>query len=494
MQSGCTHICNTLNPSNIHFLGFLPPNFSSSHLNFAPIKPPCRCISRSFEHNRSPKGRNCRDRLNAKGKDNVWSVDNEPEKARDGRSRKKKRERRVRKAGKRSEKSGRVMVSGSVLMEVETVLQTQEPVIRPAWNTFSSSLNGIWKGVGAIFSPITAEMEPIDVGKRGEHLFDCYTLCHIETVSCPSAEQKSQIKRRVNWVTLNAHGENQQLKGTEHRSKERYVPEDSSISPKKVYDASTVNHILPKYESCNFDTSDVMEDDVMSMEPGLVFFEDGSYSRGPVNIPVGEVNESDYFLSPTFKFEQCLVKGCHKRLRIVHTIEFSNGGSDIQIMRVAVYEEEWDSPVNLPDFSAIEFDLKPFSQRKRVQPSQLVGSWKVFEVSATPIYGVEVMAEEIEGTIPYVYLCTETLKKRNQPDNPVYFGEEEVLDMADVKVLWLPGGITSYVDVNKDGVLCIGVGWYSDEGINLVMERDYGLDGKLKEIRTKSEVKRRWPE
>ncbi|KAK1364611.1 Leukocyte receptor cluster member like [Heracleum sosnowskyi] len=492
MQSPCIHICNTLNPSNSHFLGH---KFSPSLLNFTPIRHAYRCVSCSLDNNWSPGGRNCRERLKARGKDNVWSVDIETDKERDGRSRKKKRERRVRKVGKRSEKSGgRVMVSGSVLMEVETVLQTQEPVIRPAWNTFSSSLNGIWKGVGAIFSPITAEMEPIDVGKRGEHLFDCYTLCHIETVSCPSAEQISQIKRRVNWVTLNPHGENQQLKGTEHRSKEKYVREDNSLSPKKVYDANTGNHILPKYESFNFDKSDVMEDDVMSMEPGLVFFEDGSYSRGPVNIPVGEVNESDYFQSPTFKFEQCLVKGCHKRLRIVHTIEFSNGGSDIQIMRVAVYEEEWDSPVNLPDLSAIEFDLKPFSQRKRVQPSQLVGSWKVFEVSATPIYGEELMAEETEGTIPYVYLCTETLKKRNLPDNPVYFGEEEVLDMADVTVLWLPGGITSYVDVNKDGVLCIGVGWYSDEGINLVMERDYGLDGKLKEIRTKSEVKRRWPE
>ncbi|WOH09299.1 hypothetical protein DCAR_0728755 [Daucus carota subsp. sativus] len=488
MQSACTHICNSpLNPLRPHFLGFLPPQFSPPHLNFTPINHSLRCISCA---NRTPKGT---DRLNARGKDNVWSVDIDTDKGRDGRIRKKKRERRVRKVAKKSGGSGKVMVSGSVLMEVETVLQTQEPVIRPAWNTFSSSLNGIWKGVGAIFSPITAEMEPIDVGKKGEHLFDCYTLCHIETVGCTSGEQKSQIKRRVNWVTLNPYGENHQLKGTENRSKEKYVREDSS-SQKKVYDANTGNHILPKYESFNFETSDVMEDDVMSMEPGLVFFEDGSYSRGPVNIPVGEVSESEYFLSPTFKFEQCLVKGCHKRLRIAHTIEFSNGGSDIQIMRVAVYEEEWDSPVNLPDLSAIEFDLKPFSQRKRVQPSQLVGFWKVFEMSATPIYGEETIAEEAEGTTPYVYLCTETLKKRNLPDNPVYFGEEEVLDMADVTVLWLPGGITSYVDVNKDGDLCIGVGWYSDEGINLVMERDYGLDGKLKEIRTKSEVKRRWPE
>lgn len=32
--------------------------------------------------------------------------------------------------------------------------------------------------------------------------------------------------------------------------------------------------------------------------------QDGSYSRGPVDIPVGEVDDSNYYLSPTFKFEQ----------------------------------------------------------------------------------------------------------------------------------------------------------------------------------------------
>ena len=141
--------------------------------------------------------------------------------------------------------------------------------------------------------------------------------------------------------------------------------------------------------------------------------------------------------------------------------------------------------------SDLELDSKPFSQRKRTQPSELTGSWKVFEVSATPVFGEEMLAGESNGT-PYVYLCTETLKKRSLPENPVYFGEEEMLDMQDVTVLWLPGGVTGYVDVNKEGVLCIGVGWYSDEGINLVMERDYGIDGKLKEVSWKTEVKRRW--
>lgn len=143
--------------------------------------------------------------------------------------------------------------------------------------------------------------------------------------------------------------------------------------------------------------------------------------------------------------------------------------------------------------SDLDFDLKPFSQRTRVKPSDLTGSWKVFEVSATPIYDDKSAMEEINGNgMPYVYLCTEILKKRTLPENPGYFREEEMLDMGDVTVLWLPGGITAYVDVNNDGILCIGVGWYSDEGVNLVMERDYGVDGKLKEVRSKSEVKRRW--
>lgn len=139
-------------------------------------------------------------------------------------------------------------------------------------------------------------------------------------------------------------------------------------------------------------------------------------------------------------------------------------------------------------------ELKPFSQRKRTQPSELTGSWKVFEVSATPIYGEEAEFEQPGESTPVVYLCTEALKRRNLPETSVSFGEEEMIDMQDVSVMWLPGGVTAYVDVKKDGVLCVGVGWYSDEGINLVMERDYGLDGNLKEVRSKSEVKRRWTE
>lgn len=421
-------------------------------------------------------------------KENVWSVDNElAKKEKKGRGRSKKVVKR-----NKSKKSGRVVVTGAMLMEVETVLQTQEPVIKPAWNTFASSLSGIWKGVGAVFSPITAEMEPMEISVKNENLYDCYTLSRIEAVPSHSDERTSQIQRKVNWVTLNPYGEMPQQVEDNGIAKNGSGDLKAPIVGLRKSGEKITNRVLPTFESFDFKKSDVMEEDVMGCEPGLVYFEDGSYSRGPVDISVGADDDSKYYITPTFKFEQCLVKGCHKRIRIVHTIEFINGGSEIQIMRVAVYEEEWASPTCVDDMSDMDFDLKPFSQRKRTKPSELTGSWKVFEISATPIYGEETKAEE-EGSnaAPYVYLCTETLKKRSSPDSANYFGEEERLDMQDMTVLWLPGGVTCYVDINKDGILCIGVGWYSDEGINLVMERDYGLNGKLKDVRWKSEMKRR---
>ncbi|PON99739.1 Calycin-like [Trema orientale] len=429
--------------------------------------------------------------ITVKGKkENVWSVDNELASKSKERSTSRGRPRGRRVVRRRRSKNGRgVMVSGAMLMEVETVLQTQEPVIKPMWNTFASSVSGIWKGVGAVFSPITAEMEPVEIGSRNENLYDCYTLSRIESLPSSSTGKTSQIQRKINWVTLNPYGELLRHSGDSNRTKEERGDGHVSVSTEATIEET--GRSIPKFGSFDFGKSDVMEEDIMGNEPGLVYFEDGSYSRGPVDIPIADVDESNHYLSPAFKFEQCLVKGCHKRLRIVHTIEFKNGGSDIQILRVAVYEEEWISPANIHDESDLEFNSVLFSQRNRTQPSQLTGSWKVFEVSATPVFGDESVTEENNGS-PYVYLCTETLKKRSLPDSAIHFGEEEILDMQDVTMLWLPGGVTAYVDINKDGVLCIGVGWYSDEGINLVMERDYGVDGKLKEVRWKSELKRRW--
>ncbi|VAH34894.1 unnamed protein product [Triticum turgidum subsp. durum] len=315
-------------------------------------------------------------------------------------------------------------------------------------------------------------MEPVGLGSKQEYLYDCYTLSLIE--KSYDSGHGTEIRRKTNWVQLNPHGE---------------AEKQSASDDEWNHGSSSGTVDLPAHEYFDLKKSDVLDEDVMIEEPGIVFFEDGSYSRGPLDIEIGEYDESKYFLSPTYQFEQSLVKGCHKRLRIVHTIEFSEGGANIQTVRVAVYEEKWASPANIHVEDNTPVDVSPFSQRKRTKPSELTGPWKVYEVSATPIFSEKV--KEIEGGAAFVYLCMETMKKRSLPESSVFFGEEEMLDMQDVTILWLPGGVTAYVDVDKDGILCIGVSWYSEEGINLVMERDYGTDGKLREVRTKTEIKRR---
>lgn len=143
----------------------------------------------------------------------------------------------------------------------------QEPVIRPAWHTFASSVSGIWKGVGAVYSPITAEMEPVEIGSRNENLFDCYTLSHIKALPSTSGDLTSQIQRKINWVTLNPHGETQNNRGI--LGYKKHV----SFVAKEISDRVSAGPDLPKIESFDFGRSDVMEEDVMGMEAGLVYFE-----------------------------------------------------------------------------------------------------------------------------------------------------------------------------------------------------------------------------
>lgn len=149
----------------------------------------------------------------------------------------------------------------------------QEPVIKPAWNTFASSVSGIWIGVGAVFSPLSAEMEPVEIGNRNENLYDCYTLSRIEAVPSPSGGRTSQIQRKINWVTLNPFGEAPQY--TEGTGIAKDGSKDSSapvLMKEKIID-NVKNNILPTFESFDFKRSDVMEEDVMECEPGLVYFE-----------------------------------------------------------------------------------------------------------------------------------------------------------------------------------------------------------------------------
>ncbi len=82
-------------------------------------------------------------------------------------------------------------------------------VADPLWDTFVSSNAGVWRGVGAAFSPITAEMEPMSLGSKNEYLYDARVLCTVEPIPRVEGEgqRHSTLHRKILWTVENPHGE-----------------------------------------------------------------------------------------------------------------------------------------------------------------------------------------------------------------------------------------------------------------------------------------------
>lgn len=477
-----------------------------------------------------------------------------------------------------------VVATGGIPVEVQEVLQAPEQMPNPLWPTFVSSNAGVWQGIGAAFSPITAEMEPVALGSSKEYLYDATVLCNVNIIPGPENDKinGTSLHRKVMWKVGNSQGElgyeefddddefedddlegegdftegeginaielassaiaegmvyppeatgeefgtveetKAFLQGAEARPEALYNPDkenqecgvlrESDPEWKSMFKAETADAGLveelrnatvgtaaavdeaPLANSDNVWT-EVMEEDTMTMEPGLVFFSDGSYSRGPVSLVPDDLAASypGYKESPTFKIEQCLVTGKHKRLRLVHTIAIMESGEEIQVLRVAVYEEQWMGPCNMESISETGgVYLAPFSQRDRLSPNKLTGSWKTFEMSAMAIH----QPDASPLTRPaYAQFCQEVMLKQDLPEPLMeYFEEEEESEpiSEDPAVLWLPGGITATVQAKEEGILTVGIGWFYDKGTFLAMERDYGPDGKLSEVRSQTKVKGGW--
>lgn len=108
-------------------------------------------------------------------------------------------------------------------------------------------------------------MEPVGIGKKNENLYDCYTRSIIEKVS--EGGLPSQIRRRTNWAVLNPFGETRK-----HRAGDQIEAKDDSCE-KETSEVADKMFDLPSYHSFDLSNGEVLEEDVMGMEPGLVFFE-----------------------------------------------------------------------------------------------------------------------------------------------------------------------------------------------------------------------------
>lgn len=108
-------------------------------------------------------------------------------------------------------------------------------------------------------------MEPVGIGKKNENLYDCFTRSIIEKVS--EGGLPSQIRRRTNWAVLNPFGETRK-----HKAGDQAEAKDDSFE-KETFDVADKMFDLPSYHSFDLSNGEVLEEDVMGMEPGLVFFE-----------------------------------------------------------------------------------------------------------------------------------------------------------------------------------------------------------------------------
>lgn len=119
-------------------------------------------------------------------------------------------------------------------------------------------------------------MEPVGLGSKEEYLYDCYTLSLIE--KSYDSGHGTEIRRKTNWVQLNPHGE---------------AEKQSASDDEWNHGSSSGTVDLPAHESFDLKKSDVLDEDVMTEEPGIVFFEVRFFSLHP-------------FFSALFKYFQCL--------------------------------------------------------------------------------------------------------------------------------------------------------------------------------------------
>lgn len=362
----------------------------------------------------------------------------------------------------------RILVSPLLSIHEEEELMPKEPCATPSWEMFASTQYGVWRGVGAAYCPL-AKMKPISRGDADEYLYDCRTCSTVEEVQGTNG---SSIQRKTMWAVGNPNGEQ------DKREREELAGKDIDCPDTQRRVTADLNSVELSYDA-------LMEEDVMERDPGLFFFEDGSYSKGTFLLFKEDPNN----LNPTYKIEQCLVRGRHRRVRVVHNLEVEENRLNIKWHGVAVYEEEWMGPDPVKSISDTgRQQLSLFSVRQRTRQEDLIGPWKVLEVSASAVLPEESVTGALTDMLSYAYSRMEVVRLRRLPEEPVHYVGWDKLNQDDLTVHWLPGGITAYMHQKESGVVMLGVAWH-DDGVNLVMERDYDIMGRVYEVRNKFEVK-----
>ena len=377
------------------------------------------------------------------------------------------------------------LVEGSEYTNVVHMVTTRSEILAPeemarpaSWSTFANSAAGVWVGSTAAFNPQTGESE--DLYSRQPEAFTI-TIDRVDPVRMGSGDDAPAQEAVVRHV----------LREIEGRPKKGARGND---------DADEELDEEPDVES------EELSDLILDEEPGLIFFEDGSYSRGPLVLGADTGRPDDIPDAPAF--ETTLVNQGHTRVRVASTLELSadqnseplagsdaDGDGALTMIRTTVVLEEWMKPskdgLSEGDEEALE-KLAPeegaLSAGDYLNPENVCGTWKVFTRTATVLPASSDSLDLVDpsgaGGPPKVVIAysTEETEVERKP---------ELSSEGDI-ALWLTSGVHVTLDFEGSN-LCYRVGWTALDGQRLEVTRVYDADScELLEVRHTDEIKGSW--
>eukprot|EP00899_Mesostigma_viride_P023440 jgi/Mesvir1/4280/Mv22238-RA.1 len=211
-----------------------------------------------------------------------------------------------------SDKNFQAWGSVPLPQQVLSVLTGEEPAPEASWSTFVSSVSGSWAGVGATFSPLTGAIEPLALTNDGQPVYDArYTCDETRTMWQPPAQPGKSapspdgppgdmpeaamadtlrpeapgydgtcLRRMVRRVLLPAPAPPPKKKKKKNGGAQAGVSEaggrEGGGKPPSEGVAGDGSQLEQEEE--------VVAEEQLLCADGLVYFEDGSYSLGPVSL------------------------------------------------------------------------------------------------------------------------------------------------------------------------------------------------------------------
>ena len=371
-----------------------------------------------------------------------------------------------------------------IVIETVETLTKEEPLPAPLWSSFAGSVGGMWVGQRGVYQPFTGVAEPVALDGRTKvyHLSQCCV-------------EERDIVGGVDTI----------------------VRHEASALGKEMLDG-----LMKEAGELDFSKGDSWcREDIAQSEEGLVIFDGGSYSRGPLRLcdlegVAGDSNERsgdggggadggdggdgvDGGYVPTetvHEIESCLQWTGEERVRVRVTLsaellESELGPEyppelDVSLLRVGVSRESWDGipgTYTQSSQSADEEQKQTDSGKHRILESEMQGFWNEFTMVVELVEDVSMKTGLPETTWVYTSREHQRLFNIGNEYSPSSLASSGAIDAGcalDGGTLWLPHRVILQVNTppESSGGLQVEMLWSPQVGKYEKITRTYdGMGG-----------------